>query len=263
MYRKSTRVLLADRLRIYRFQTLKEIKADLHAEIEWLSPLSLKHLKNYQIWHHRQNVINALGSWENEASFIEAMMEKDAKNYHVWCYRQWAVKRFNLWDDPAELEYVEKLLTADIRNNSAWSYRWYIVFGRPKGDPFANKEVVQREISFAQDAIQKTPQNESPWNYLRALYTKASGPAALPSSELASYARKFSNVDGEVRSSHALDVLAWVRGRETDGQEEAVKALDLLADKYDPIRGNYWRYRKAMVSSGQEAAPESAPVAAG
>jgi protein farnesyltransferase/geranylgeranyltransferase type-1 subunit alpha len=183
------------------------------------------------------------------------MMQKDTKNYHVWCYRQWAVKRFNLWDDVSELEYVEKLLTQDIRNNSAWNHRWYLVFGRPRGEPLANKEVVLREVSFAQDIIRKAPQNESPWNYLRALYMKAIGSAAPPSSDLVVFARQYTGIDGgEVRSSHALDVLAWERGHEKDGEEEAVKALDMLADKFDPLRGNYWRYRKAMVSSGQQAA---------
>lgn len=186
-------------------------------------------------------------------------MQKDAKNYHVWCYRQWAVKRFNLWDEASELAYMEKLLTEDIRNNSAWNHRWYLIFGRPHGEPFANKEVVQREVTFAQNAIRQAPQNESPWNYLRALYMKASGPAALPSSSLAKFATDFATVDGgEVHSSHALDILAWVKGREKGGEEEAVKALDMLADKYDSIRGNYWRYRKAMVTSGQDATSAAA-----
>jgi protein farnesyltransferase/geranylgeranyltransferase type-1 subunit alpha len=241
--------------RIYRAQTLRKLKSDLHAELQWLAPLSLKHLKNYQIWHHRQSVIDSLGSWEGEYAFIDEMMQKDAKNYHVWSYRQWATKRFNLWDDADEMGYVEKLLVEDIRNNSAWNHRWYLVFGRPHGEPFANKNVVDREVAFAEKAIRLAPQNESPWSYLRALYSKAYGSAALKDSELASFAREFAGLDGgEVRSSHALDVIAWVCGREKGGEQEAVKALDMLAEKYDPVRANYWRYRKAMVNSGQEAA---------
>jgi protein farnesyltransferase/geranylgeranyltransferase type-1 subunit alpha len=180
------------------------------------------------------------------------MMQKDAKNYHVWSYRQWSVKRFNLWDDPAELNYVEKLLKEDIRNNSAWNHRWYLTFGRPHSEPLQDPEVVKREIAFAESAVGKAPQNESSWNYLRALYSKTAGPAAQPLSNLTAFAREFGPLDGEVRSSHALEILAWTLGKEDGGLEEANKALDLLTEKYDPVRANYWRYRKAMVNSGQE-----------
>ena len=31
------------------------------------------------------------------------------------------------------------------------------------------------------------------------------------------------------------------------------KALDLLAQKYDPIRANYWRYRKAQLTTATTA----------
>lgn len=177
------------------------------------------------------------------------MLQKDTKNYHVWSYRQWAVGRFNLWDDADEMAFVEKLLQDDVRNNSAWNHRWYLVFGRPTGKPIAEKAVVQRELKFAEDAVRKAPQNESPWNYIRALYTKATGDAKLDFSRLAEFAREFTGLSGgQVKSSHALDLLAWVLGKEKGGEEEANKALDLLIDKYDPIRANYWRYRKALVN---------------
>jgi protein farnesyltransferase/geranylgeranyltransferase type-1 subunit alpha len=42
-------------------------------------------------------------------------------------------------------------------------------------------------------------------------------------------------------------VLAEIFAQEDGKTEEAVKALDLLARKYDPIRANYWNYRKSLL----------------
>jgi len=56
-----------------------------------------------------------------------------------------------------------------------------------------------------------------------------------------------------VRSSFALDFLAEVCAE--DGgegkREDARRALDLLAERYDPIRRNYWEYRKSLLGGGQ------------
>ncbi|KAK5277677.1 CAAX geranylgeranyltransferase alpha subunit, partial [Cryomyces antarcticus] len=107
-----SRAMLTRNHRLYRAKVLFEINADLRAETEWVNKTALRHLKNYQIWHHRQLILDKLGSAEGEADFIARMFEKDAKNYHVWSYRQWLVRRFDLWED-GELEAVEELLKKD------------------------------------------------------------------------------------------------------------------------------------------------------
>ncbi|KAF8247438.1 protein prenylyltransferase, partial [Wilcoxina mikolae CBS 423.85] len=127
---------------LYRAKVIFALNADLRKEIEFLNEKALRHEKNYQIWHHRQLVMDKLGDPTGESEFIEQMFEKDAKNYHVWSYRQWLVKRFGLWDN-GELEYVQKLLERDVRNNSAWNHRYFLVFG--KGDT-PNQNVVEREM---------------------------------------------------------------------------------------------------------------------
>ena len=69
---------------------------------------------------------------------------------------------------------------------------------------------------------------------------------------LAGFAEEFAGEGREVRSSHALDFLAEVWGQ--GGEEEkrkAERALGLLADTYDPIRKNYWDYRKRLLAAGQ------------
>ena len=66
------------------------------------------------------------------------------------------------------------------------------------------------------------------------------------------FAEQFADLEkeDEVRSSHALDFLADVYAEEQD-KEQSAKALDLLARRYDPIRKNYWDYRKSLLGLGQ------------
>ena len=133
--------------RLYRARTISELGKSLHDEIKWLNPTALKHLKNYQIWHHRQTIIDALGSPEGEADFVAQMLEKDEKNYHVWSYRQWLVKRFDLFRKPEELQWTESMIDADVRNNSAWNHRYYLVIDSREGNA-PSEEVIQREIEY-------------------------------------------------------------------------------------------------------------------
>lgn len=110
--------------------------------------------------------------------------------------------------------------------------------------------LLTRIHSFAQDAIRKAPQNQSPWNYLRGIATAAQ----LPISSLQKFAAEFASVDSDgedaVRSSHALDLLAEIYADKSQ-QDKAIKAYDLLANKYDPIRANYWAYLKGQLNQGQ------------
>ena len=185
----------------------------------------------------------------NEIEFLTNMFAKDAKNYHVWSYRQWLVRRFDLWD--SELPYVEDLLKADVRNNSAWNHRWFIVFARHTNPENRGTEsddapglipetTIAREIEFAKQAIIKAPQNQSPWLYLRGVLRKYS--KRLRGCK--SFAERIANIEkpDEVRSSHALEFLADVYVEEGESSK-AIRALNLLSERYDPIRKNYWDFR--------------------
>ena len=193
----------------------------------------------------------------DELTFLARMFAKDAKNYHVWSYRQWLVRHFDLWE--GELGYVEALLREDVRNNSAWNHRWFVVFARgrdPEKDTFDGgglqaklaPEIVEREIEFAEAAILKAPQNQSPWNYLRGvLRMKGKGLIGLKE-----FAEQFADLEREdgVKSTHALDFLADVYAEEQE-QERSGKMLELLAQRYDPIRKNYWNYRRSLLGPRQ------------
>jgi len=223
---------------LYRARTLFELEKDLKKELEFLNEKALAHQKNYQIWHHRQLMMEKLMDPSGEHEFIARMFEKDDKNYHVWSYRQWLVRRFNLWETPEEMKYVNELLAKDVRNNSAWNHRFFLVFGRGSE---VEQDIVDREIQAAEEAIILAPQNPSPWNYLRGVL----GEAKLPLSTIEKLCTNYAPLENpnKVTSSHALELLADIC--EEQGEVEgAAKAFGLLAEKYDPIRTNYWTWRK-------------------
>lgn len=230
---------------LYRAATLFALQSDLREELDWVNETAQQHQKNYQIWNHRNMIVDRLGKVEGEPEFVEVMLGLDGKNYHVWSYRQWLVRRFGLWGE-SELEFTKRMVEKDIRNNSAWNHRWFVVNGREKEGVkgVADEKIREREIGFAVKAIEKAPQNPSPWNYLRGI-TKSS---ETPIGTLKDIAIQYADITrpDAVRSSHALDLLADILADEKSA-EQASKALDLLAKKYDPIRKNYWEYRKGLL----------------
>lgn len=208
--------------------------------------------------HHRQVIMSHIPTIPpTETQFLALMFAQDAKNYHVWSYRQWLVRHFSLWD--SELPYTESLLQSDVRNNSAWNHRWFIVFARhtdpqkhgikdDDADSEVSREIIEREIEYTKVAISTAPQNQSPWNYLRGVLRKK-GTGLV---ELKDFAEQYADLEKEddVRSSHALDFLADVYTEE-EQKERSAKALELLARRYDPIRKNYWDYRRSLLGLEQ------------
>lgn len=294
--------------RIYRAKILFALNKDLLDELAWLNGVSLKYLKNYQIWyvkqfhksgpesgdlrssifipscslemragrgeqvkltfhirHHRQVLLESQTHFPNipekELDFLMEMFAQDSKNYHVWTYRHWLVRRFNLWDLPREIEDVESLIKADVCNNSAWNHRYMLRFG-PRSEragmensgfdgvsphqkgvcAVVDEDLVDAELQYAKEQILRAPENRSPWWYARGVL-RAAGRGVQDWEE---FARKFV-VEGEVRSSHAVELLADVYALKEGSAEKAVEMLTLLKERYDPIRKNYWDYRIQQV----------------
>ena len=131
-----------------------------------------------------------------------------------------------------------------------------MVFGRydahpdnkAAGEQDVTPEIVQRELEFAKEAIALAPQNQSPWNYLCGVLKRQQ----IPLTNLKAFAEQFADLDkeDEVRSSHALDFLADVYAEEKE-RERAGRALELLARRYDPIRRNYWNWRRGRLGLGE------------
>lgn len=179
------------------------------------------------------------------------MLAKDAKNYHVWSYRQWLVAQFSLWSaspGSTEIEFTESLLREDIRNNSVWNHRYYVIFGNPEQQRVPAK-TCELEIEYTKTKIHRAPQNLSAWNYLKGIIKKSEKGMEV----LERFAEEFIDDNGEVRSSHALDFLAelWGQMGTEEKKKKAEEALGLLAEKYDPVRKNYWDYRKRLLEIGK------------
>ena len=215
--------------------------------------------------HHRQVLLESRTHFPNipekELDFLMEMFAQDSKNYHVWTYRHWLVRRFNLWDLPREIEDVESLIKADVRNNSAWNHRYMLRFG-PRSEKagmensgfngvlphqkgvcsVVDEDLVDAELQYAKEQILRAPENRSPWWYARGVL-RAAGRGVQDWEE---FAGKFV-VEGEVRSSHAVEFLADVYALKEGRGEKAVEMLTLLKERYDPIRKNYWDYRIQQV----------------
>ncbi|KAL2808577.1 hypothetical protein BJX63DRAFT_424462 [Aspergillus granulosus] len=261
---------------IYRAKIIFALEKDLSEELNWLNGISLKYLKNYQIWHHRQVIMSSRDHFPTlppkEMDFLMEMFAQDSKNYHVWTYRHWLVRHFELWDSPREIADISSLLNSDVRNNSAWNHRYMLRFGPRSDQPdgglvnangppsekgrlaVVDEDLVDEELQYAQVKIASAPENRSPWSYARGVLRAA----GRPLSEWTDFARKFvvdnrddegKLVNVEVKSSHAVEWLADVYAQ--SGPDEAIRMLNLLKEKYDPIRKNYWAYRIGQVLNGE------------
>lgn len=252
---------------LYRFKIISVLKLSIPDEIAWLNDVALANLKNYQIWNHRQLLmdyyypeikddqatIKKLARSETE--FITTMLAEDTKNYHVWSYRQYLVGKLGMWT-VAELGSTQNLIETDVRNNSAWSHRFYLVFSDPKHstpdsgpndhDPKIPEAILDREIDYAKQKISLAPQNQSPWNFLLGALTKGGRKVNTVKEFVEQFISGLGEESEDVRSSHALDLLAKIYAEEGDA-EKATLCLERLSEKWDPIRAGYWKYRIQML----------------
>lgn len=234
---------------IYRYNIITRLDRNLFEELDWCETIALENEKNYQIWNYRQLIINNILKTEDgrqrfdphrEYPILNAMLEEDAKNHHVWSYRKWLIERFDLFDDERENEFIDQCLTLDLRNNSAWCHRFFLRFGK---DKVISTEELNVEIEYVKASIQQCPQNESSWNYLLGIYNKFQ----LPITQLEPFCLQFANVnDSEaielIQSSIALEVLAKIYNN-----AKSIELYNLLIEKYDPIRKNYWDFLKLQI----------------
>lgn len=109
----------------YRRQCLRALNKDLVEELKENAKMVVNVPKNYQIWFHRQSLIQDCGYIEEELSLVRRVLSSDSKNYHAWQHRQWVLQFTNNYSD--ELEFVDELINEDVRNNSAWNQRWFVL----------------------------------------------------------------------------------------------------------------------------------------
>ncbi|KAL7795345.1 alpha subunit of hypothetical CAAX farnesyltransferase [Trichoderma ceciliae] len=248
---------------LYRFKVLSALQLPVLDEIQWLNVIAMDNLKNYQIWHHRQLLLDhhytAISSdaeackqlAKSETDFISKILAEDTKNYHVWSYRQYLVTKLNYWS-PFELATTQNMIEDDLRNNSAWSHRFFVVFSDPcnstKGsaptehDPKVPDAIVDREVAYAKEKIQLAPQNQSAWHYLRGVLVKGGRGLETVGAFASQFFADLGGEQEDVKSSHALDLMSEVYHKQGDA-EKARLCLQRLSEKWDPVREGYWKYR--------------------
>jgi protein farnesyltransferase/geranylgeranyltransferase type-1 subunit alpha len=249
---------------LYRFKIISTLKLSVVDEIQWLNGIAIDNLKNYQIWHHRQLLLDyhyatTIGSdaeatkqfAKSETDFISKILAKDTKNYHVWSYRQYLITKLGYWS-PFELATTQSMIEDDLRNNSAWSHRFFVVFSDPsistKGsaatehDPKVPDAIIDREISYAKEKIQLAPQNQSAWLYMRGVLAKGGRGLETVGDFASQFFSDLGGEDEDVVSSHALDLMSEVYHKQGD-IEKAKLCLQELSEKWDPVREGYWKYR--------------------
>ncbi|KAK6065702.1 farnesyltransferase alpha subunit ram2 [Seiridium cupressi] len=253
---------------LYRFSIIQHLNIPLLDELSWLNEVALEHQKNYQIWHHRQLLLDHYYPTikdtpdevkrfaKNERDFMMEMFAEDAKNYHVWSYRQYAVRKLGMWGDD-ELQSIAWMINQDVRNNSAWSHRFFVVFSDPNNttkdshatehDPAVPAEVVDRETDYAKEKIKLAPQNQSPWNYLKGVLVKGGRKLGSVREYVEQYVNELGQEGEQVRSSHALEQLADIYA-EAGEKDKADLCLRRLGEKWDRIRLGYWDWKRQEIS---------------
>mmetsp|Transcript_8742 Transcript_8742/g.18637 ORF Transcript_8742/g.18637 Transcript_8742/m.18637 type:complete len:399 (+) Transcript_8742:366-1562(+) len=171
----------------YRWMCLEALNTNVD-DYAFTDNIMQDNAKNYQLWNHRRKCALKMGvsAAGKELEFAAAALDNDEKNYHAWSHRQAIVKAFGLWE--SELEYVESMIQRDVRNNSAWNQRFFVLdnmlrqgllpadssqagAGGEAALPPALDVLLQQELQYVAQQVQRAPRNESVWNYLRGVFT--------------------------------------------------------------------------------------------
>ncbi|KZT60974.1 protein prenylyltransferase [Calocera cornea HHB12733] len=187
-----------------------------------------------------------------------------------------------------EVAFTDRMLEDDVRNNSVWHHRFFVLFEGPRAKPTG--ELVQSEIEYTKHAISLAPSNASAWSYLRGLLTplhptsptSASRPRLSP---LLPFARPYTLPTHMQSGLRALTAAQDRPFLPRDGAElPCVEALEFVAEAVvelgpagvdeagqlyeglksrDPIRKQYWEYKKRSLQSAGSTPPvASVPPAA-
>lgn len=237
----------------YRRRILKSLKCDARKELCWTEEIIRENPKNFHAWEHRRTVANANLNYcdaDTELDLTESLLDIDPKSYHAWQHRQWTIqthKFSNSGLSTSEIHFTGKFLLKDVRNNSAWNQRFNVVKQRAKID-FA---VGKKEFSFAVEKMKLAIDNESPWNYIRGLLTLFKNLKKQPEYqdlinfvEHEFYENKNHNrhLVGFMIDEKIEMILEFCESSELVQTQKVFQLCNLMADKYDTTRRNYWKF---------------------
>ncbi|OQR75929.1 protein farnesyltransferase/geranylgeranyltransferase type-1 subunit alpha-like [Tropilaelaps mercedesae] len=221
---------------VLRRKLLEHLKKDLHEEMDFMSRQIFDNQKNYQVWYHRQRLVQLLQDPSGELEFIDKILLEDAKNYHAWQYRQWLLKTFNLWDD--ELNFCTAMLKEDIRNNSVWNQRYFVL----KNTTNFHRAVVEDELKFTLDRISQATCNESAWNYLGGMLSHADKSQQVEVQKKCESMR----ADG-VHNIYLYATLLSIY--ESAGMIKEAQEIVSILRVEDIPRSSYWTFRQRMLTN--------------
>ncbi|XP_060671935.1 protein farnesyltransferase/geranylgeranyltransferase type-1 subunit alpha isoform X2 [Ziziphus jujuba] len=212
--------------------------------------------------HHRRWIAEKLGTiaTSKELEFTRKILSLDAKHYHAWSHRQWVLQTLGGWDD--ELSYCDELLEEDIFNNSAWNQRYFVITNSPLHGGL--KAMRTSEVSYTVKAVIAYPENESSWRYLRGLYkddnhswvndAQVSSACLKVLSAKNNYVFALSTLldlicHGFQPNQEFRDIVDALGTPDSDRQgSDLAKSICSVLERVDPIRANYWRWRRSKLS---------------
>ena len=177
---ESVKILLYTHNRSFRRKVLFALKSSLVDELNFIRAFTLETPKNYQLWQHRQVIVDKIESENGDKCPKTAMsdledtkvqLSLDAKNIHCWQYRQWLLRHFNLSNLSlkSEFDYIDKLLIEDIYNNSAWNHRMFLIITSEEYNNDKNSFLMKEFEMIIGLLDESNEDNECFWNYLAAL----------------------------------------------------------------------------------------------
>ena len=283
----------------HRWELVLALGVDLAEELRYAGAMARANPKNYQVWNHMRLCSQAMKAsgddaratlaWELNETHTRIALMMDAKNIHAWTQRAWAVRTFGRWTD--EMDFTERMIDDDVRNNSAWNQRFFCVVGglggfvtstdgngsgdgNAKSAPGDGGDVVvlaSAELAFAKSQLDKSPHNESAWNYVRGILKRPNVGWGWRGEGEAIARKHLGDIFGDASRRRVGGTSSDdERGGESDGESrgearepcrhaacllteclvdagefhEAGRVFDALR-AIDPVRANYHAFRRA------------------
>jgi hypothetical protein len=144
--------------------------------------------KNYHAWAHRQVVVAAAGAWQSEMEYLEGLLQADVRNNSAWNQRAFVIRvRVVLvcgrpccsavsWFEPCSRSHwlTQLCLLCCVVIVDAFLMLSCCCCGNKQHtlDSYGSlQELLDQELLYVAEQVQRAPDNESAWNYLWGLFS--------------------------------------------------------------------------------------------
>ncbi|OMJ26454.1 Protein farnesyltransferase/geranylgeranyltransferase type-1 subunit alpha [Smittium culicis] len=164
---------------LYRMELFWALEKDVIEELDWISDIASENPKNYQLWHQRQQIIEALfklgkieefGPTDYSAILEESIKVSQAANTKLPeaaskrlgeesldYAKLLSVENFNNKLIKSEIHFLNEQIDFDSKNFHAWSYRQFVV---------KTFNLFEYEYLYTKLKIEQDIRNNSAWNQL-------------------------------------------------------------------------------------------------